>query len=55
MICERVMNEKAHTTGQAVTPLLDKQAPGLVHGMLAASLVITPCRFWDSPPFMTIS
>lgn len=31
--------------GKAVTPLLHKQAPGLVHGMLAASLAITPCEF----------
>lgn len=30
---------------QAITPLLHKQAPGLVHGMLAASLSVTPCRF----------
>ena len=29
---------------QAVTPLLHKQAPGLVHGMLAASLAVTPCK-----------
>jgi hypothetical protein len=31
-------------TSKAVTPLLHKQAPGLVHGMLAASLAVTPCK-----------
>ncbi len=31
------------TTFQAVSPLLHKQAPGLVHGMLATSLAVTPC------------
>ncbi|KAF5673842.1 molybdopterin molybdotransferase [Fusarium heterosporum] len=30
------------STPEAVTPLLHKQAPGLVHGMLAASLAVTP-------------
>jgi gephyrin len=30
---------------KAVAPLLHKHAPGLVHGMLAASLNITPCKF----------
>lgn len=29
---------------KAVTPLLHKHAPGLVHGMLAASLAVTPCE-----------
>lgn len=29
---------------KAITPLLHKQAPGLVHGMLAASLEVTPCK-----------
>ncbi|KAK5704692.1 hypothetical protein LTR17_021648 [Elasticomyces elasticus] len=29
-------------TPEAVTPLLHKQAPGLVHGMLAASMKVTP-------------
>lgn len=29
---------------QAVTPLLDKQAPGLVHAMLSSSLQVTPCK-----------
>lgn len=32
-------------TPEAVTPLLHKQAPGLVHGMLAASLAVTPCEY----------
>lgn len=29
---------------KAVTPLLHKQASGLVHGMLATSLEVTPCK-----------
>jgi gephyrin len=29
---------------KAVSPLLHKQAPGLVHGMLAASYAVTPCE-----------
>jgi hypothetical protein len=29
---------------KAITPLLHKHAPGLVHGMLAASLAVTPCE-----------
>lgn len=29
---------------QAIAPLLHKQAPGLVHGMLASSLAVTPCE-----------
>jgi gephyrin len=33
------------STPEAVTPLLHKQAPGLVHGMLAASLTVTPCEW----------
>ena len=37
------LNE-AFTLPQAITPLLHKQAPGLVHGMLAASLAVTPCE-----------
>ncbi len=28
---------------QAISPLLHRHAPGLVHGMLAASLAVTPC------------
>ncbi|KAI9649709.1 hypothetical protein NHQ30_002290 [Ciborinia camelliae] len=32
-------------TPEAITPLLHKQAPGLVHGMLAASLAVTPCMY----------
>jgi gephyrin len=35
--------QKAKQHFQAVTPLLHKHAPGLVHGMLAASLAVTPC------------
>lgn len=31
-------------TPEAVSALLHKQAPGLVHGMLAASLLVTPCK-----------
>jgi gephyrin len=34
----------ADHTPEAVTALLHKQAPGLVHGMLAASLTVTPCK-----------
>jgi hypothetical protein len=30
---------------KAVSTLLHKQAPGLVHGMLAASLNVTPCEY----------
>lgn len=33
---------------KAVTPLLHKQATGLVHGMLAASLAVTPCEFRET-------
>lgn len=33
---------------QAVSALLHKQAPGLVHGMLAASLSVTPCMSFHS-------
>ncbi|KAG9233083.1 hypothetical protein BJ875DRAFT_505582 [Amylocarpus encephaloides] len=36
-------------TPEAVTPLLHKQAPGLVHGMLAASLAITPFALMSRP------
>jgi hypothetical protein len=35
--------------GKAVSGLLHKQASGLVHGMLAASLAVTPCK--SSPEF----
>lgn len=31
-------------TPEAVSELIEKPAPGLVHGMLAASLQVTPCR-----------
>ncbi|KAL3427402.1 molybdenum cofactor biosynthesis protein [Phlyctema vagabunda] len=37
------------TTPEAVTPLLHKQAPGLVHGMLAASLAVTPFALMSRP------
>lgn len=30
-------------TPEAVSKLIEKPAPGLVHGMLAASLKVTPC------------
>lgn len=33
---------------QAVSVLLHKHAPGLVHGMLASSLNVTPCE-WPRP------
>ncbi|KAF5025826.1 hypothetical protein F66182_2159 [Fusarium sp. NRRL 66182] len=33
----------------AVTPLLHRQAPGLVHGMLAASLTVTPFAMMSRP------
>ncbi|KAK6196787.1 G4 quadruplex nucleic acid binding protein [Pestalotiopsis sp. IQ-011] len=36
-------------TPEAVLPLLDKQAPGLVHGMLAASLSVTPFAMMSRP------
>ncbi|PSS16608.1 hypothetical protein M430DRAFT_19587 [Amorphotheca resinae ATCC 22711] len=36
-------------TPEAVTPLLHKQAPGLVHGMLAASLEVTPFALMSRP------
>ncbi|RYP68407.1 hypothetical protein DL771_006671 [Monosporascus sp. 5C6A] len=35
--------------GKAVSPLLDKSAPGLVHGMLAASLSVTPFAMMSRP------
>ncbi|EKD20049.1 uncharacterized protein L3040_002272 [Drepanopeziza brunnea f. sp. 'multigermtubi'] len=37
------------STPEAVTPLLHKQAPGLVHGMLAASLAVTPFALMSRP------
>ncbi|EHK98717.1 putative Gephyrin [Glarea lozoyensis 74030] len=37
------------TTPEAITPLLHKQAPGLVHGMLAASLAVTPFALMSRP------
>ncbi|KAK4204916.1 putative Gephyrin [Triangularia verruculosa] len=39
----------ADRTPEAVLPLLHKQAPGLVHGMLSASLVITPFAMMSRP------
>lgn len=36
-------------TPEAVSPLLDKQAPGLVHGMLTASLAVTPFATMSRP------
>ncbi|ETS83185.1 hypothetical protein PFICI_05061 [Pestalotiopsis fici W106-1] len=36
-------------TPEAVLPLLQKQAPGLVHGMLAASLSVTPFAMMSRP------
>ncbi|KAH8808946.1 hypothetical protein F5884DRAFT_794000 [Xylogone sp. PMI_703] len=36
-------------TPEAVSPLLDRQAPGLVHGMLAASLAVTPFAMMSRP------
>ncbi|KAJ8060489.1 hypothetical protein OCU04_010811 [Sclerotinia nivalis] len=36
-------------TPEAIIPLLHKQAPGLVHGMLAASLAITPFALMSRP------
>ncbi|OQO05691.1 hypothetical protein B0A48_09784 [Cryoendolithus antarcticus] len=36
-------------TPEAVTPLIHKHAPGLVHGMLAASLQITPFAVMSRP------
>lgn len=35
-------------TPEAVSPLIHRHAPGLVHGMIDASLKITPCKL--SPP-----
>ncbi|KAH9207866.1 hypothetical protein DL95DRAFT_345957 [Leptodontidium sp. 2 PMI_412] len=37
------------STPEAVTPLLHKHAPGLVHGMLAASLAVTPFALMSRP------
>ncbi|OCK77705.1 gephyrin [Lepidopterella palustris CBS 459.81] len=36
-------------TPEAVTPLIQRQAPGLVHGMLAASLSVTPFALMSRP------
>ncbi|CAI6279212.1 unnamed protein product [Periconia digitata] len=36
-------------TPEAVTPLLDRQAPGLVHGMLSTSYAITPFALMARP------
>ncbi|KAB8297875.1 hypothetical protein EYC80_001668 [Monilinia laxa] len=36
-------------TPEAITPLLHRQAPGLVHGMLAASLTVTPFALMSRP------
>ncbi|KAK8161152.1 hypothetical protein BKA80DRAFT_204772 [Phyllosticta citrichinensis] len=36
-------------TPEAVTPLIHKHAPGLVHGMLAASLQVTPFAMMSRP------
>ncbi|PTU24995.1 hypothetical protein P175DRAFT_0471724, partial [Aspergillus ochraceoroseus IBT 24754] len=36
-------------TPEAVSPLLHRQAPGLVHGMIAASLKITPFAMMSRP------
>lgn len=36
-------------TPEAISPLLHKQAPGLVHGMLAASLNVTPFAIMARP------
>ncbi|KAI6382064.1 hypothetical protein MCOR25_000941 [Pyricularia grisea] len=36
-------------TPEAVAPLLHKQAPGLVHGMIAASLNVTPFAMMSRP------
>ncbi|PNS18794.1 Gephyrin [Sphaceloma murrayae] len=36
-------------TPEAITPLLHKQAPGLVHGMLASSLSVTPFAIMARP------
>ncbi|KAI0022326.1 gephyrin [Xylariomycetidae sp. FL0641] len=37
------------STPEAVSPLLHKPAPGLVHGMLAASLAVTPFAMMSRP------
>ncbi|KAK3379274.1 hypothetical protein B0T24DRAFT_569195 [Lasiosphaeria ovina] len=39
----------ADDTPEAVSPLLHKDAPGLVHGMLAASLAVTPFAMMSRP------
>ncbi|KAG9868777.1 hypothetical protein KCU77_g74, partial [Aureobasidium melanogenum] len=36
-------------TPEAVSPLIEKQAPGLVHGMLASSLQVTPFAVMSRP------
>ncbi|KAG9244336.1 hypothetical protein BJ878DRAFT_74418 [Calycina marina] len=37
------------TTPEAIRPLLHKEAPGLVHGMIAASLAVTPFALMSRP------
>ena len=48
-VCRSYMLEsyafKSTNNGQAVSAVLHKQASGLVHGMLAASLSVTPCKY----------
>ena len=39
----------ADYTPEAVSVLLHKSAPGLVHGMLSASLAVTPCNMSPAP------
>ena len=39
-------------TPEAVSELLEKQAPGLVHGMLSSSAAITPCKLSSSTLIM---
>ena len=40
---------KRDFTPEAITPLLHRHAPGLVHGMLAASLEVTPFAMMSRP------
>ncbi|KAJ5397939.1 MoeA C-terminal domain IV [Penicillium cosmopolitanum] len=37
-------------TPEAVSPLIHRHAPGLVHGMIAASLKVTPCEMTSPYP-----
>lgn len=44
----------ADHTPEAVSALLHKTAPGIVHAMLAASLNVTPCKYLICSPLYLI-